>query len=402
MYKNIIAGMIACLFLFSACKGNQQTTDKPDKQPKDSAVSTPKEEVKELSNYNDQARFFAGLKPLKDEALLKLTADSAWIKHSALMNAGFNGIEKNRLAQIRKWRDVELNEANSSGIKTLFYPLSGPDFLNAFTLFPNHQNYIMAALEPSGQIKDVTKMKPADFTKYMGNISASLTDIFRRSYFITKKMSGDFSKWKIQGNLPTMMVFLARTGNTILNIRRVAIGDDGQLHHFNINDSIPRKYISKGVHIDFKHDGDSVARNLYYFSTNLGDQEYNSMVGLDVNKGLITWVESFGDFNSYCKAASYLFHYGTFSIARNLILSHSKHHLQDDSGIAYRYFDPKKWSFKYYGKYSRPIDEFRKIYEKDLEAAMKADSLNVKDVPFKLGYHWGKGTVNILYAKRIN
>lgn len=393
-------GLASASALYS-CSG-QETPPAKHKPSQDSSQVQPLAEPEiQSGKYNDLARFFAGLPPLKDSVLKLMCKDSFWVKHRMVMDRGFNSIEKNRFAYIRKWRDVELKDANSEGIKTMFYPLSGPDFLNAFNLFPHHENYILVALESSGKIKDLTKLKKPEVAQYLNHISGSLVDIFNRSYFITKRMSGDFSRWKIEGNLPTMMVFLARTGNNILDIRRVAIDSLGDLHSFGLNESIPALYISKGVKIDFKHEQDTLTRHLYYFSTNLGDMEFDRMPGLDVNKGFVKFVEGFAPFNSFCKAASYLLHYGTFNTARNLVLDHSAHHLQDDSGIAYRYFKKNQWRFKYYGKYSRPIDEFRKIYEKDLEADMMADSLNVKPLPFKYGYHWGKGTVSMLYARKV-
>lgn len=404
-FRNFLFVLIvtSCSGIFISCKGEvKQSPAKLTNTDTTKTDTTKKEvEVDPGTSLNDLARFFAGLEPKSDKKLMALSKDSVWIKHSLLMNKGFGNIEKNRFSVIRKWRDVELKEANTQNIKNMFYPLSGPDFLNAFILFPNHINYMMVALEPSGKVKDVTKLKNDDIKKYLGNISGSLIDIFNRSYFITKRMSGDFSKWKIEGNLPTMMVFLARTDNTIKDIKRVAIDSTGKLLEFDLNAVVPKMYISKGVRINFVHANDTFERHLYYFSTNLGDMEFDNMKGLDTNKGFVTFVKNYGPFNSFCKAASYLFHYGTFSIARNLVLDNSKHHVQDDSGIGYKFFDKTKWSFKYYGKYSRPIEEFRKIYEKDLEQAMKLDSANVKPLPFKYGYHWGKGTVSMMYAKKI-
>ncbi len=395
-----IFALILAANLLVSCKPSSNNESGKQKPAQDTSIQSKKNVSREYHiDLNDLARFYAGMKPEHDSTLINLSKDSIWIKHSQFLTAGFESIEKNRYTVIRKWRDEELKAANSSGIKTLYYPLSGPDFLNAFELFPNHENYIMVALEPSGIIKDLSKMKRPDLKTYLSNISSSLADIFKRSYFITRKMSGDFSRWKIEGNLPTMMVFLARTGNTIKGITRIAIDSNGNKLEFHITDSVPKKYISRGVQIDFVQGDETKERHLYYLSTNLGDIFYEGP-GLDVNKGFIKWVQGFGEFNSYCKAASYVLHYGTFSLARNLVLNQSRFHLQDDSGIAYHYFSKKNWKFKYYGKYSHPIAEFGKIYEKDLAHDMLTDSANVKDIPFKLGYHWGQGTVNLLLAER--
>ncbi len=363
-------------------------------QPKDSTVVTTN------NNYNDIALFLAGYMPQKDSALINLTKDSVWVRHAKKLNDGFARIEENRFSKMRAWRDTELKAANSSGIKTLYYPFSGPDILNGYILFPNCENYILIALEPAGKIKDMPKMKKPDFAKYIYHLDKSMNDIFVRSYFITSAMSGDFSKWSVDGNLPVMMVFLARTQNTITNIKRIAIADDGSLKEFNLNDAIPENYISKGVRIDFVNkDQPSVTKHVYYYSMNMADEEYQHMFGLDKNKGFLTWINKQGDFISYMKAASYINHYGFLSNSRKIVFDRSKYHLQDDSGIGYSFFDKKVWKFNLYGAYSHPIRDFGKLYEKDLELAYKKDSANVKPVPFKLGYHYSS-VMNMLLATK--
>lgn len=363
-------------------------------QPKDSSV------VQTNNNYNDIAMFLAGYKPTKDSALMGLTKDSIWLKHAKKMNDGFSRIEENRFSKMRTWRDTELKAANSSGIKTLYYPFAGPDILNGYILFPNCENYILVALEPAGKIKDMPKMKRPDFAKYIYHLDKSMNDIFVRSYFITSAMSSDFSRWSVDGNLPVMMVFLARTGNIISDIKRIAIADDGSLKEFNLNQAIPETYISKGVRIDFVNkEQPSVAKHVYYFSMNMADEEYQHMFGLDKNKGFLTWINKQGDFISYMKAASYINHYGFLSNSRKIVFNRSKYHLQDDSGIAYNFFDKKVWKINLYGQYSHPIRDFGKLYEKDLEIAYKKDSANVKPVPFKLGYHYSS-VMNMMLATK--
>lgn len=391
--------IISIILIATSCKNKSHSSAKGEiSKSKDSLQQA--KPIETANPYHDYARFYAGMMPEKDSALLALAKDSIWIKHQKLMDQGFGNIEATRFSVIRKWRDQELKEANNSGIKTMYYPLSGPDFLNAFILFPNCSKYIMVALEPAGTLKKMHKMKRQEYATYMNFLDASMTDIFNRSYFITKKMSGDFSKWKIDGNLPTMLVFLARTGNTIVDIRRTGIDEKGELHEYFLGDTVPRRFMSRGAKITFTHGSEKEIRTVYYFSMNLGDEEFNGMPGLDKNKGFLTWISKQGEMVSYMKAASYLHHYGFFGMARNIVFTQSKFHLQDDSGIAYQFFEKKKWKFRYYGQYSKPISEFGRIYEHDLEKAYKTDTLNVKPLPFKLGYHWQVGTVNMLQAIR--
>jgi hypothetical protein len=81
------------------------------------------------------------------------------------------------------------------------------------------------------------------------------------------------------------------------------------------------------------------------------------------------------------------------------VLSQSQALLQDDSGIAYRFFDKKVWDFKFYGRYTRPVNDFNWVYENDLKEVYRTDT-SIKPVPFILGYHWDSNGINLLRAVR--
>jgi hypothetical protein len=87
-----------------------------------------------------------------------------------------------------------------------------------------------------------------------------------------------------------------------------------------------------------------------------------------------------------------------FSKIRNIIFEKSSSILQDDSGIAFRFFDNKIWNIHLYGKYVKPGKEFPWINEMDLAKALSDPS--VKPVPFTLGYNWRTQAINLLYAVR--
>ena len=87
-----------------------------------------------------------------------------------------------------------------------------------------------------------------------------------------------------------------------------------------------------------------------------------------------------------------------FSKIRNIIFEKSSSILQDDSGIAYRFFDHNTWNIHLYGKYVKPGKEFSWINETDLAKALSDPS--VKAVPFTLGYNWRTQAINMLYAVR--
>jgi hypothetical protein len=89
-------------------------------------------------------------------------------------------------------------------------------------------------------------------------------------------------------------------------------------------------------------------------------------------------------------------HANNFKIIRNLIFDISSTILQDDSGIAYRYFEKSKWDIRLYGKYVKPKTEFSYISEPDLEKAYK--STVYRPLTYSIGYNWRAGNSNMLYA----
>jgi hypothetical protein len=91
-------------------------------------------------------------------------------------------------------------------------------------------------------------------------------------------------------------------------------------------------------------------------------------------------------------------HGDDFSVIRNFILEKSSTILQDDSGIAFKFFDKKIWDIHLYGKYVRPGKEFSWINETDLAKAY--DGTSIKPLPFTLGYNWRTRQINLLYAER--
>jgi hypothetical protein len=99
---------------------------------------------------------------------------------------------------------------------------------------------------------------------------------------------------------------------------------------------------------------------------------------------------------SLLKSASYLLQGEGFSTVRNFILSHSRLILEDDSGIPLRDFDPKRWTFRYYGSYVAPIDLFRNYYQPGLAAAYAHS--NAASPGFSFGYAWQKDRAVLILA----
>ena len=95
------------------------------------------------------------------------------------MNQAWATFDRRQLSVMRQWVADELGQADCP---TVFYPFSGPDFVNMHTLFPQARTYLMVSLEPVGEIPDLAYGGARYF--YPG-LERSLYDLLQMSFFIT-------------------------------------------------------------------------------------------------------------------------------------------------------------------------------------------------------------------------
>lgn len=335
---------------------------------------------------DNRVAFFSGMAYGKTECLENLESTTKWKSFAIAMDTMFQKIETNRLSKMRVWADSEL--VNNKAKTTVFYPFSGPDFLNANVFFPHADNYIMIALEPIGEIPNLCTMKVPSVNNYLDNVNRSLSDIFMRSYFITMKMLGNLNKDSVNGTVPIISLFIKRTGHNIVAIRPIGVDPTGKWQYADSLKTM--KGVTKGVKIDFVDIDSDKPQSVFYFRTDISND------GLNKNPGFRKYLAQLPNSYSYLKAASYLMQWKEFSMIRNTIFEKSDCILQDDSGIGYVYFDKTKWDIRLYGKYQKPNKEFGNINEPELAKAYK-DSV-YRPVPFVLGYNWKTKSINMLYA----
>jgi hypothetical protein len=362
-------------------KASEKTADSAA-MAKDTVIPLPAIDV-----ANDNlASFIAGMPGFKDGCYSRIDSVANWKSYSENIDSLFNYGNALRMEKMGKWADSEL--VRDPSITTLFYPFGGPDFLNANIYYRDVSQYILIGLEPIGTLPDLCKMTPVVLKNYLGSVTNTLRDLMRRSYFITMHMNEDLSKAKINGTLPMMSIFLKRRGYDIVSIQKVGVDTLG-----NCVPADSLKYLKKfvsGVRIDFAAPNSTKVQSVYYFRTDISDK------GLEKTPGFKAYLSKIPKSYTFLKAASFLMHFDDFKMIRNQIFSVSTSILQDDSGIAYKYFDKEKWNIKLYGKYSKPGKEFAYILESDLEAAFKNST--VGKLPYSLGYNWRSDHTSLLYA----
>jgi hypothetical protein len=324
---------------------------------------------------NDTARFLAGMPPADDSPLAPLSKDRSWQEHARVFNAAFQRVEQSQLARIRAWSSSNITEARP----TLFYMFSGPDFLYANAFYPKAKTYVLAGLEPVGAVPDLTTLR-GSVPSELGKLRYSLSSILSLSFFITKQMKSDLHTGRVNGTLPILYVFLARSGYAIREVTPIKLDSEGQVQEADAG----RGSAAPGVKIVFAG-SDGEARTLYYFSTNLADDGVKS-------SGFLKFCATLAPGDSLVKSASYLLHSGGFSKVREFLLANSAAMVQDDSGIPLTYYDPRKWDLHPFGRYLGPISIFPGAYQaRYAELFRKA-----RPIDFGIGYRHRSAESNLL------
>ncbi|RZN12874.1 hypothetical protein CWO91_01770 [Bradyrhizobium genosp. SA-3] len=332
--------------------------------------------------FDDTARFLAGMQPSADSPLVPLTKDPGWQRHAKFFDGAFAQLEQRQLSKIRSWADVNL----AAPRPTMFYMFSGPDFLYANAFYAKASTYVLGALEPVGAVPDLTRLPRGSVGTALYNVERSLASILSFSFFITKQMKVDLHANQVNGTLPILYVFLARSGKTIRNVEMIALDDKGGVHTAGDN---PGPNATRGVRITFAG-SDGEARTLYYFSTDLSNSGARTA-------GFLKFCETLGPGNSLLKSASYLLHSGNFTVVRDWLLANSVTIIQDDSGIPLANYSARQWRFFPFGRYLGPIDEFPGRYqERYAELFTRAQPID-----FGVGYRWRTHESNLLLSVKV-
>jgi hypothetical protein len=331
---------------------------------------------------DDTARFLAGMQPSAGSPVAALTGEEGWGPHARFFDRAFGELERTQLSRIRTWSGATLHQRRP----TMFYTFSGPDFLYADAFFPSASIYVLAGLEPVGQIPDLEHMSRGSIGPALANIASSLHSVLSFSFFITHDMRTELSTGRLGGTTPILYIFLARAGKTVREARLVALDADGTEQP----DGPSVKSAAHGVKIVFSGP-DGRVQTLYYFSTNLE----NSSV---THSGFLKFCERLAPGDSLVKSASYLMHRESFARIRDFLLAHSATILQDDSGIPLAYFDRQTWQLQPFGRYLGPVAVFPQNYQPDLSELFARG--NPIPINFGVGYRWRPHESNLLLAVR--
>jgi hypothetical protein len=337
------------------------------------------------------AQILAGITPpAGDPSLDRLVKSEAFAEHQKWMAAHW-GQARGRISAMESWRAHEVKIPGAHN-RTLLYPFSGPDFLNAYALFPDHPLYIFFSLERPGTLPDLESVTQVELGRLLHDVRSAFRDIFERNYFITDYMSKQLTTPWIRGTVPVMATMMALMNFRIVRIEPVDLYPELTNTYEAMDAKRPRK-LMRGVRIDFSSANEDSLHQLYYFSVDASDKS------LEFYPGFLDWIAQHRPASALLKSASYLLHDGQFEKTRTMILSSADYVIQDDTGIPYRWLKQAPWHVRLYGRYTKPVKGLRYGYQADLESAYKAKS-DLPELPFPFGYHWRGKQSGLLVASR--
>jgi hypothetical protein len=368
----------------------------PDKQTKISeeknAANLESTDTVSLTTENPQlddlCSIISGIEPSKKNDYSAVTNNKNWISFSSNLTSRFNKLDSSRISKIKIWRDKEITEVSKKST-TIFYPFSGPDFLNAFTFFPYQEKIYMFALEAPGQLPNIKDLE--NDTSYFSSIDKSLWSILNFSFFRTNSMKVDLKARDLNGAVHLISLFVKKTGNKIIDIKPIDLDEQGKI----ISKKDSSKCFAKAIQIVYLNHVTNKNSEIFYFSCDLSDSailKNNCLRNMIINLN--------NGYTTYLKSASYLLHNGNFSWTRKIITNNSKNILQDDSGIPLKFID-STWNKTFFGTYDKPIPLFKNKFQEDLKLAYSPTNSNVKPLPFGIGYDYKLNESNLmLFSKR--
>ena len=384
--------------LFCSCSPSDEKNDKFTNQPNDTITKVklvsdslikPKKPV-----LNDTLDAIASLLGgIWDEGQLfqEVASTTTYKKFSDSFSKRWEDYDSTRIKTLQEFREKELT-AKFKDSTTLFYPFSGPDILYPSVFFPTAKKYIMVGLEPVGTLPDMNKLAKDTTGNYFNQLNKALFAILKFSFFRTESMHKDLKSGELDGVVHLLFLFLSRTNNHILSAKAISIDSLGTKLYLNSFEEMNvLKMKTKGVEIKYlTRNGEE--KELNYFSLDAVDFELKN------NTGFLNYIQKNQSLNVYLKGASYLLHKTYFSIMRNTLLSNAEAIIQDDSGIAIKYFltDSVNWSYQLYGEYSKPISTFANKYQPKLDSMYKLGT--AKKLAFGLGYNYRDKNSNFMIA----
>lgn len=337
------------------------------------------------------ARLLAGVDPLLPEHA-DLARTTEWKEHRDIVQAGWAKVKQGRGGVMSRWRD-ETIRASCAGSGTLLYPFSGPDFANAFVLFPGCRNYVLFGLERPGAVPAIEKLDRAALKRLLGDVRVAVGDLVERNYFITSRMSKQLHTSQLSGVVPVIIASMALADLDVRAVEPLEL--PGRVDPVDWADPPGPKPLRKlrAIQITFQRPGSASVQTVQYFSVDATNN------GLAPHPEFLAHLRAAKPAPMLIKSASYLLQDKQFRQVRDTLLDAAEFLVQDDTGMPYDILKSSGWDMQLFGGYRKPIPPFKWAYQPGLESAYR--TANPQDLPFAFSYHWQGGKSNAMIARRV-
>lgn len=342
---------------------------------------------------NSTARLIAGLAPTHPDH--RALADRPeWKAHSAKLQASWAWLRDQQITPLTTWRNGAVPRACPVG-STLLYPFSGPDFFNAYWLFPNCETYVLFGLEPIGSPPAIETMSEVQLARLLTDVREAMANLLARNYFVTSRMDKQMQAEELNGVVPIIMISMALAGIEVLRIAPLTLGRaQHAAPEANAESTGRLRRRLRGVTIVFQRPDSPVPQQLNYFSVDA------SNAGIARYPQFRDYLRGLAPTTTLIKSASYLLHVSEFKRMRNVLLDVSGFLVQDDTGVPYATLAKRGWQLSVYGRYEVPIPPFERHYQPELAEAYVAT--NPQPLHFRFGYRrsFGDDRSNVMVAQR--
>lgn len=349
---------------------------------------------------DETARFLAGKGVASDSKLAAYAQTKFYAEYAEETKVSWRRFQKPNLERMKKW----WKKYAPRNYSTIFYPFGGPDIVNAITLFPDADTYLMFGLEPPGEMQDPETMQDESISAGLNDLKLSLNTFFQVNFFITKKMEKKLGRKSFNSITGLIMFLLAMNDCEVIDLKKIALGsvtlEPGTTEDDSIKWQNPPRSRVPGIEITFRRNSGKI-QTARYFMLNIEDASLSKS-----SPNFIPYLKSMGRYATLLKSASYLLHTDSakeppphFDQIREFILGQSDFILQDDSGVPLRFFARDKWKLLFHGKYDAPISLYSNRLQKNFKTEMQKNSTG--RLPFSYSYNYQLGESNIMTAERI-
>lgn len=340
--------------------------------------------------WDETAEFISGIQPAEKSRYFGLSSKPVFKAHQKSMESYWKNIQKNYLDKFVPWKEKNLKVERPYNMSV--YPLSGADFINFYSLYPQSPRYVMISLQDQGFIEDPLKLNDSDLKAGLDSISSLAFEMAYYNYFTSKRLSKEAKASRhIFGLTPTILMFAKRLGFTIVSYDRIHLDENGSVAEgSNASDRIP------GIRIRCFQKGDSVLRDILYLKIFLKKDSHLPVTP----EG--RFFNSLKNINLTLKSAIYVLQTAEYEPFSRLIAERAETVFEDDSGIAVKFFNTPEWERKVFGYYKGRIRVKDTPDVPSQKELIEDFSKKPGELPFPFGYGilQGAGRSNFVFMQK--